>query len=135
MRTLRKLVDVGLPIVGMVIVFAGVLLLTNLTVQVLVVLAGVLAIEAGVWQLTNPLLPNERRYLALRAEADRFIGLVREMNAAAVALHDRATPEARGEFERVRAQMLNSIDRMAAVAGRTEQHLRGSSSLAQAAGR
>ena len=119
LRTLRKLLDVGLPIAGMAIVFASMLLLTDLTAQVMVVLVGVLTIEAGVWQLTNPFMPNERRYLALREEVDDFIGLVRQLNTAGVIVREEASVQARSELEGVREAMLRSLDRMAEVAGQT----------------
>jgi len=35
-------------------------------------------IEAGVWKLTSPFLPSERRYGELREEVDGFIGRVRQ---------------------------------------------------------
>lgn len=75
-----------MPVMGMIIVFAAVLLIppANLQIQLVVVLVGVLLIEAGVWGLTNPFLPNERQYVSLREEVDDFIDLVRQLNSAAV---------------------------------------------------
>ncbi|MBI4522004.1 MAG: hypothetical protein HY701_14300 [Gemmatimonadetes bacterium] len=120
MRKLRKFFDVGLPIIGMVMVFAGALLFSGMAIRMIVVLVGVLMLEAGVWQLAAPLLPNERKYLSLRNEADRFIGLVRQLNAAGVAVREERSPAAESEFARVRQEMLRSIDRMSEVAGMPE---------------
>ena len=72
-RRLRRAIEFGLPIVGMLIIFGSVLFVPpdSLQIQVVVVLAGVLILEAGVWGLTTGILPNERRYLALRQEGRR----------------------------------------------------------------
>ena len=118
MRTLRSVVEVGIPILGMVIVFAGVLFVppTNLQMQILVVLAGVLLLEAGVWGMTSQLFPNERAYTALREEGDRFIGLIRNINAAAVARN--ANSEGSNErFDEALAAMHASVEKMAELAG------------------
>ena len=62
MRVARRAVVLGIPLLGMAIVFGGVLFVppSNLQLLILVVLVGVLILEAGVWGLTGQLLPNER---------------------------------------------------------------------------
>ena len=66
-RKIRRGIEIALPILGMGIIFGSVLFGPNdLQLQVLLVLIGVLILEAGVWGLTSGILPNERRYLALR---------------------------------------------------------------------
>ena len=124
MRTFRKAVAVGLPIMGMVLVFLAILLPSislDLQIQILVVLVGILMIEAGVWRLTAKILPNERQFLALRAEVDAFIGLVRNLNNQGVALQAGETPEVRGRFEEAKAAIHASVDRMGEVAGKTPE--------------
>ena len=95
MRKFRRILDIGLPILGILVVFGAVLwpvISLRLQLQVLVVLVGILMIEAGVWKLTSPFLPSERKYNALRSEVDRFIDLVRALNSAALESEDNWPP-------------------------------------------
>ncbi len=121
MRTIRKAVELGTPIVGMLTVFAAVLLIppANLQVQLVTVLVGVLLIEAGVWGLTNPFLPNERQFMALREEVDDFIDLVRQLNQAAIKRRAvrEGTNEAEAPFEATLADLHTSVRRMGQLAG------------------
>lgn len=103
---------------------AAVLFVSGVTRQIVVVVIGLLLIEMGVWKLGHMLFPEEREYLALRAEVDRFIRLVRDLNRAAVALRSGGAPEARERFEGLRASMVEAVQRMAEVAGRTNGDLR-----------
>ena len=121
MRTIRKAVELGTPILGMVIVFAAVLLIpqANLQIQLVTVLVGVLLIEAGVWGLTSPFLPNERHFLSLREEVDDFIDLVRHLNQSAIdkRLSREGTEEAEKAFEATLADLHSSVRRMGQLAG------------------
>lgn len=118
MRRIRNALQLALPVLGMVVVFGGMLMVppTNLRLQLMVVLAGVLILEAGVWGLTDRILPSERQYGALREEGDRFIGLIRDLNAAAVA---RKGGGDRGDeaFHDALSVMHGSVDLMGEVAG------------------
>lgn len=72
---------------------------------------GVIVILVGFWYADHPIFTSTRRHTALRAEVDQFILLVRELNAAA----------ARGSqknVQRVKAAMLESVERMEGVAGK-----------------
>lgn len=115
MRTVRRKVDLVLPILGIILVLGAVLFIwQNLYLQLSVVIVGLFLIEAGIWKLAHPLLPSARRYHTLRAEVDEFILLVRRLNTAA--LNDR-----NGEgVSEVKQEMLKSVDRMVAAAGRTD---------------
>ena len=62
-------------------------------------------IEVGVWKLANFVLPSERKYVALRAEVDQFITLVRQLNTTALAWHESASPEDLTKFEAVQETM------------------------------
>ncbi len=118
MRVIRKAVELGMPVLGMVTVFAAVLLIppANLQVQLVVVLVGVLLIEAGVWGLTKPFLPNERYYLSLREEVDDFIDLVRQLNTAAI--DKRSGREASAEaFDQTLEELHASVRSMGRLAG------------------
>lgn len=121
MRSLRKTVAFTLPVLGMVLVFVAILVPAinlNLQLQLGVVLAGLLVIEAGVWRLTAKILPNERQFLALRTEVDDFIGRVRVLNARAVKLRQADTEETRADFRETLDSLHASVDRMAEVAGK-----------------
>ncbi len=76
------------------------------------VIAGFVLILAGYWYAAHPFLTSERRFLALRAEIDRFIDLARRLNSAATA------SEAQDEFERAKSAMLESVERMEKLAGK-----------------
>ena len=95
MRRLRRSLDIGLPAVGTVLVFGAVVLVYNLTMQIILVLLGLVLIDAGIWKLTAPFLPNERRYNGLRAEVKRFLELVRHLNDATLNLKEADTPASR----------------------------------------
>ena len=87
----------------------------SLQLQVLLVLLGILILEAGVWGLANRLLPDERRYIALREEVEHFVVLVPQLNAAAVAKNAGTEDDAR--YRDTLQQMHASVKRMGEVAG------------------
>ena len=118
-RKIRHVIEIVLPLSGMGIIFGSVLFgPSNLQLQVIFVLIGVLVLEAGVWGLTSGILPNERRYLGLREEGDHFLGLIRILNAAAVARSEGHEDDAR--FREARAQMHASVECMAELAGQDD---------------
>lgn len=122
MRAIRKGVEIGLPIIGVALVLAAVLFFyQNLYLQIAIVLIGLVLIEAGIWNLANPILPSERKFLALRAEVDAFIGLVRRLNRAALELTAEATSQNRAKVLQVRDEMLESVKRMEDYAGKEQE--------------
>ncbi|MDX1488632.1 MAG: hypothetical protein R3268_10560 [Acidiferrobacterales bacterium] len=124
MRKLRILINNALPFVGVVLILGAVLILReDLRIQVAVVGLGMLLIEMGVWRFGDKVLPSERKNLALRAETDRFIDLVRALNAAALAVKAHDSPETRQAFQHVQETMQQAIGRMAEVAGKTDAEL------------
>jgi len=119
-RKIRRILEIALPVTGMGVIFLSVLFGSDsLQLQVLLVLFGILILEAGVWGLASRFLPNERRYLGLREEGDHFIGLIRDLNKAAVA---REEGDGGGENERryqdALEQMHTSVRRMGELAGK-----------------
>lgn len=118
MRKLRNIITFAVPVAGMVIVLLAVLVVEPPRTELGLVVLGLLLVEGGVWRLAGPVLPNERRYLALRAESNRFITLVRQLNAEAVALRQQETPGARLAMDETKRAMHRSVERMVAVAGR-----------------
>jgi hypothetical protein len=117
MRALRRAVDVGLPIVGIVVVLSGVLFFFELYTQLAVVVLGLFLIEAGIWRLADPLLPSQRRYGALRTEVDDFVDLVRRLNTAAISSRRSGDAAAVAEMASVREEMHASVERMVEYAG------------------
>ncbi len=101
-------------LLGMGIVFGGVALFyfENPLARIITITLGVFVILSGIWFAANPFLKNERRYIGLRAEVDRFIKLTRTLNRTAV--------EKRGQedFEHAKAAMHESVERMGVLAGK-----------------
>ena len=115
-RRIRRVMEVAIPLAGIGMIFLSVLFgPASLQLQVILVLGGVLILEAGVWGLTSGLLPNERRYLALREEGDHFIVLIRELNSSAIGRKKGTEDDKR--FRKTLKLMHVSVDRMADLAG------------------
>ena len=119
-RKIRRVLEIALPVLGMGVIFGSVLAgLTSLQLQVLLVLFGILILEAGVWGLASRLLPNERRYLGLREEGNHFIELIRQLNRAAVARQEGDGGDENEEhFRDALEQMHASVRRMGELAGK-----------------
>jgi hypothetical protein len=73
--------------------------------------AGLFVLILAIWFAANPYFVNTREYLPLRAEVDRFLELVRDMNALAEA------GDTFGELAEVKESMLRSVDRIVQAAG------------------
>jgi hypothetical protein len=109
----RSTVNKILALTGIVIIFFQLVLIAETRLQVIVVLLGILLNQIGTWGLAGHVMPERRKYLQLRSEVDRFLGLVRRLNTDAVNGHDAGMDEAK-------AAMHQSVDHMASVAGVTE---------------
>lgn len=114
-RRIARISDQALPIVGVVVIFAGVAFLHARWMQICAALVGLLLVEAGIWNLASVVGIRERRYQKLRNEVDRFLSLVRSLNGTARSAveHPAAAREA---VDAVLARMHASVDRMGAVA-------------------
>lgn len=86
-RKIHQVIDVSLFGIGIATILASVMLAdaTGLQAQVMLVIIGLLVMEAGVWGVARKAFPNERQYSRLREEGDRMIDLIRKLNGAAVA--------------------------------------------------
>lgn len=115
-RNIRQSIDVGLTALGIGVIFTSVFLSSSLTIQVQlpIALVGVLLMEAGVWNLSSKIFPNERRYIDLRAEGDYIIQLIRQLNSAAIARDLGMDDE--GRFQATLDEMHDSVTRMAELA-------------------
>ena len=111
-RTVNRYVGLGSAILGMAIIMSSFLFLDNLFVWYATVILGLLVVLGGFLYGAHPFLTSERRHFELRAEVDRFIGLVRKLNSAAMAA------DSEEEFERLKSQMMASVERMGELAGK-----------------
>lgn len=132
MRNVRRFIHLLVPAIGMALVLGAVIFGERLLVQLFLVVAGLLLTEAGIWRLADPILPNERKYMALRAETDHFTALVRQLNTAALAVGegDRDGPQL--AIDEVRRSMHQSVDRMIEFAGKTGDEVPASEAGASA---
>jgi hypothetical protein len=112
-RTFNRFAGLLAAVVGMGLVLVSFRFLDNLFFWYVCILGGLLIILFGFIYGANPFLTSERRYIALRSEVDRFIGLVRQLN-------DAASRSSNEEFERVKSEMVASVERMAELAGKAE---------------
>lgn len=123
MRKLRRTIHLIVPAMGMALVIGAVLFGERLAVQLFLVLAGLMLTEAGLWRLADPILPDERRYMALRVETDHFTALVRQLNSAALAMHEGDYHGSRFALDEIETEMHRSVDRMLQFAGKTPEEV------------
>ena len=122
-RTIRRFIEGALPIIGSSIIFLAILFVLDPVLQVAIAAVGVLMIQAGIWKLTQPILPSERQFQALRREVDHFIGLVRRLNAAALGVKELDNEATQTAFNAAQQRMRESFDRMALLAGKTDEEV------------
>ena len=105
----------------MVLVFGGVLWVPDSfgRIRLVVVLIGVLVLEAGVWGLAHRILPSTRHYVALREEGNHFIALIRNLNAAALARNE-GVENGEEHFQEILSDMHASVERMGEVADKKD---------------
>lgn len=111
-RRFNKYVGLATAIIGMAIVLSSFLFLRDLPAWYATIMIGLMVVLAGFLYSAYPFLTSERRYNELRKEVDRFIELVRKLNAAAIAVGGGP------ELEEVKAEMLASVERMTKLAGK-----------------
>jgi len=92
-RSLRRLIRVGVPLIGVAAILAGTFWAENSSSRAAFGLAGGMLTLISSFALHDRILPNERQLVALRAEVDGFIHAVRRTNSTA-----RATAQSRGEL-------------------------------------
>lgn len=122
MRVMTIFLDTLLPVLGVLIILAG--LMPEISGrEVGIIVFGVLFIQAGMLRVSRKLLSEERQFLALRAEGDLFFALLRQLNAAGVALKREDSPDRHREFNEIQQAMRESLERMTTHAGRTVEHI------------
>lgn len=111
-RKVNKYTPLVAGLTGLLFVASSLLFLDHITVWFTLIIVGLAALQGGVWYAAHPFLTSERRFLGLRNELDRFVTLVRQLNEASL------DPSARHRFESVKSEMLQSVERMAELAGK-----------------
>jgi len=118
-----RVVEISAIIAGGVVVLAGIALADDRNTQLAVAVAGLLITQIGRLKLGRPTYSVDRRFQALRREVDHFILLVRRLNAAALGARESESAPARQVFETTQQKMRESFDRMALLAGRTDEEV------------
>ena len=132
MSTFRKVIDIGLPFVAVAAILGAVLFVRDsLSIQVAIVGLGMVGLEVGTWKLRRQVLMNKRKGLALRAEGDQFLKQLRVLHAAAIAMKDNDSAERHQAFDDARDAMRRSVDRIAAMAGKTDTELASEQDLSE----
>lgn len=122
MRRIRASFHFALTLVGTTMIAYAVIAVDDLYERMLLAVLGVVLLEAGIWQITQSLFPNERSYKPLRKETDFFITLVRRLNRSARAAQ-RGSASSLRDLEQVHEEMHHSVDRMLRLAALTEEDL------------
>ena len=133
LSTFRKVIDIGLPFVAVAAILGAVLFVRDsLSIQVAIVGLGMVGLEVGTWKLRQQVLMNKRKGLALRAEGDQFLKQLRVLHAAATAMkEDSDSAERHQAFDDARDAMRQSVERMAAMAGKTDTELASAQDLSE----
>jgi hypothetical protein len=124
MRKLRRLINFIFTTLGTALVLYALIYIEPRNERLLVAGLGLVLIEAGVWRFTRSLMPNERKYTALRTEADYFTNLVRRLNRAAIQARGEkpgdSAESAQDDLTHVHEEMHHSVDRMLRLAGKAD---------------
>jgi hypothetical protein len=124
MRRLRRTIESGLPFLATMIAMFAIAdpMGFSPSVRIFVGVAGLLLLQASVWRLANPLLPDDRHFMALRGEGDHFIDLLRQLHRVAMGADAAGRPVVGDpEVEAVREEMHATVDRMVKVAAQREE--------------
>lgn len=122
MRRIRRLTQLLLTLIGTGIVVFAVVRIEATYERMLMAALGLVLLEAGIWEFTRSLFPNEREYKPLRKETDYFLTIVRRLNRAGIRAHANA-PGALDEVNRLHQEMHHSVDRMRRLAGLSDEEL------------
>lgn len=119
MQGLRHVLKITLPILGTLVAFGGVLFVEGEFATLMTVLAGILIVEAGAWNLAGSILPPTRRFHELRAQVVALVAHIPKLNEEALRVR-RDSGIATDEYRRSVARLHAIVDRMAVVAGKAE---------------
>jgi len=107
---MRSRLDRLMAVGGLVLVLILTFVLASDPIALAAMLLGIVMAFGGLYGLGSRIQPDRRVYLQLRAEVDRFINLVRKLNAHVVAGDGEAASEAK-------AAMHESVEQIAQAAG------------------
>jgi hypothetical protein len=112
---LVRYVPLAASLLGMIVIFGSIVFFFDSDLgRIVGATIGIVVLLGAVWYAANPFFKRTRRYLLLRTEVVRFIGLVKELNNAVV----RGAPP--DEIERAKSELHKAVDRIGAAAGRTQ---------------
>lgn len=114
-RNFNRYVGLAATLVGMGLVFLSFIVAYQDQARIAVISGGFLILLVGLWYAANPFLTSTREFVELRVELDRFIGLARKLNDAAL------KTGAEAQFERAKEKMHASVERMAQLAGKRSE--------------
>jgi len=95
----------------------------EIRIRSLIILAGILLIQASVWALAHRVLLNRRQFNALRREIDEFIALCYQLNSVALAIKAENLQEYHDDSNGIQARLLEKVGHIAVVAGQTDEEL------------
>ncbi|MEJ2187696.1 MAG: hypothetical protein P8Z36_17545 [Gemmatimonadota bacterium] len=107
---------------GLILIVGGIMMPIPLRFQVMSVVLGILLYQTALLRMYDRFLPNERKYLALRAETDRLLTLVRDMNQAALTAKSMGM-DRHSYVEPILRQMHATVERLPLVAGESATDL------------
>lgn len=119
MRLFRTLLSLLLAVLGLAVVIAAVVVdpSPGAVPEILMVLTGLLLIEAAGWPRSNAWLPSTRRFDDLREEVEAFLPLIRRLNSASIRARRTGDPRDAQAAAMVVDAMHASVERMKEAAG------------------
>lgn len=122
MRRIRRITQILLTLIGTAVILYAVLGIDGTYTRTLVAALGLVLVEAGIWELTRSLFPNDREFRPLRKETDYFLTTVRRLNRASIRARTNAVG-AIDEVDRLHTELHHSVDRMRRLAGLSDDDL------------
>lgn len=111
-RSFNRYMPLAAVIIGLILILSNLAIADAPPGFYARVISGIALVIAGYLYGSHPFLTSERRYIALRAEVDNFITLVRKLNRTAVAIGGGP------EFDDVTTAMRESVQRIEELAGK-----------------
>ena len=107
---MRAGLDRTLALGGLMIVLLQAMIMTESQTQAVLVVFGLMLNQAGYWGLGRRLALHRRVFLALRAEVDSFLRLVRQLNA-------QVLEGSANSVVQTRSEMIDAVDKICMAAG------------------
>ncbi len=117
MRDIHRFLRVVVPVVGGIFLLLSELIVPSAFRFAVIAMVGLAMVLMGSWRMFYSLLPDERRFTALRGEVNAFLDIVRQLNAVAYAARQEAHVWYPQAIQDLKTDMHNRVERMAEVAG------------------